>query len=37
MSRVVHFEFPADNPEEVAEFYKNTLGWKIDDGSKSIE
>jgi predicted enzyme related to lactoylglutathione lyase len=28
-SCVVHFEFPADNPEQVAEFYKNTLGWKI--------
>jgi predicted enzyme related to lactoylglutathione lyase len=25
----VHFEFPADNPEQVAEFYKKTMDWKI--------
>jgi hypothetical protein len=29
MSRVVHFEIPADNPERVAEFYKKVLGWDI--------
>jgi predicted enzyme related to lactoylglutathione lyase len=29
LSCVVHSEFPADNPEQVAEFYKNTLGSKI--------
>jgi predicted enzyme related to lactoylglutathione lyase len=29
MSRVVHFEIPADNPERVAEFYKKVLGWVI--------
>jgi uncharacterized protein len=29
MSRVVHFEIPADNPDLVAGFYKNVLGWEI--------
>jgi hypothetical protein len=29
MSRVVHFEIPADNPERVADFYKKVLGWSI--------
>jgi hypothetical protein len=29
MSRVVHFEIPADNPERVAGFYKKVLGWEI--------
>ena len=29
MSRVVHFEIPADNPDRVAEFYKKVLGWNI--------
>jgi predicted enzyme related to lactoylglutathione lyase len=29
MSRVVHFEIPADNPERVAGFYKKVLGWTI--------
>jgi predicted enzyme related to lactoylglutathione lyase len=29
MSRVVHFEIPADNPERVAGFYKKVLGWAI--------
>jgi predicted enzyme related to lactoylglutathione lyase len=29
MSRVVHFEIPADNPERVAGFYKKVLGWDI--------
>ena len=29
MSRVVHFEIPADNPERVAGFYKKVLGWNI--------
>ena len=29
MSRVVHFEIPADNPDRVAEFYKKVLGWAI--------
>lgn len=29
MSRVIHFEIPADNPERVAEFYKNVLDWSV--------
>jgi len=29
MSRVVHFEIPADNPDRVAGFYKKVLGWEI--------
>jgi len=29
MSRVVHFEIPADNPDRVAEFYKKVFGWDI--------
>ena len=29
MSRVVHFEIPADNPERIAEFYNKVLGWDI--------
>jgi len=30
MSRVVHFEIPADNPERAAGFYKKAFGWKIE-------
>src|SRR5260221_13698433 len=30
MSRVVHFEIPADNPERAAAFYKKAFGWKIE-------
>jgi uncharacterized protein len=29
MSRIVHFEIPAEKPEQIAEFYKKTLGWDI--------
>jgi predicted enzyme related to lactoylglutathione lyase len=29
MSRVVHFELPADNPERAVEFYKKTFGWQF--------
>lgn len=29
MSRVVHFEILADDPEKVAEFYKEALGWEV--------
>ena len=29
MSRVIHFELPADNPERVVEFYKKVFGWQI--------
>lgn len=30
MSKVVHFEIPADDPERAVEFYKKVFGWKID-------
>jgi len=29
MSRVVHFELPADNPERAVEFYKKVFGWNF--------
>ena len=29
MSRVVHFEIPAENLDRVAGFYKKVLGWAI--------
>ncbi|MFH1279054.1 MAG: VOC family protein [Candidatus Eisenbacteria bacterium] len=29
MSRVVHFEIHASDPERAARFYRNILGWKI--------
>ncbi len=28
MPRPVHFEFSADDPEKLAKFYEDTLGWK---------
>jgi len=30
MSRVVHFEIPAENPDRAAAFYKKAFGWKIE-------
>ena len=29
MGRVIHFEFPADNPERAVEFYTKVFGWEI--------
>jgi predicted enzyme related to lactoylglutathione lyase len=29
MSRGIHFELPADNPERAVKFYQDVLGWKI--------
>ena len=29
MSRIVHFELPADDPERAIEFYKKVFGWHI--------
>lgn len=29
MSKIIHFEIPADKPERAAEFYKKVFGWKI--------
>jgi predicted enzyme related to lactoylglutathione lyase len=28
MSRVIHFEIPANDPEKLADFYKKAFGWK---------
>ncbi len=28
MSRVIHFEIPASNPERASAFYKKVFGWK---------
>jgi predicted enzyme related to lactoylglutathione lyase len=30
MSRVIHFEIPANDPERTASFYKQAFGWKIE-------
>lgn len=30
MSRVVHFEIPASDPERASTFYKKVFGWKIE-------
>jgi len=29
MSRVIHFEVPADNPERAVDFYKKVFGWNF--------
>jgi predicted enzyme related to lactoylglutathione lyase len=30
MSRVVHFEIPADDPERAIKFYEDAFGWKFE-------
>jgi len=30
MSRVIHFEIPAANPEKLSAFYQKVFGWKFD-------
>jgi predicted enzyme related to lactoylglutathione lyase len=30
MSRVIHFEIPASDPDRAAGFYKKAFGWKIE-------
>ena len=30
MNRVTHFEIGAEKPEELADFYKKTFGWKFE-------
>ena len=30
MSRVVHFEFYAEDPQRAVEFYQSVFGWKIE-------
>ena len=29
MSRIIHFEIPADHPERLVEFYGNVFGWRF--------
>jgi predicted enzyme related to lactoylglutathione lyase len=37
MSRITHFEIPADNPERAIKFYQKTFGWKIEKWDGPIE
>lgn len=37
MSRVVHFEIPADNPERAIKFYQDVFGWRIEKWAGPIE
>jgi len=37
MSRVVHFEIPADNPERSIKFFESVFGWKIEKWDGPIE
>ena len=30
MSRVIHFEIPASDPQRAANFYRKAFGWKIE-------
>jgi len=30
MSRVIHFEIPASDPERASAFYQKVFGWKIE-------
>ena len=30
MSRVIHFEIPASDPERASKFYQKVFGWKFD-------
>ena len=30
MSRVIHFDLSADNPERAAKFYRSVFGWKVE-------
>ena len=34
MSRVVHFEIHADNPERAGTFYRDAFGWTVEDWSE---
>lgn len=29
-NRIIHFEIPSDNPEQIKKFYETVFGWKID-------
>lgn len=37
MSRVVHFEVPADDPERAIKFYESVFGWRIEKWEGPIE
>jgi uncharacterized protein len=37
MSRVIHFEIPAADPERAAAFYKKAFGWKFEKWPGPIE
>ena len=37
MSRVVHFEIPADDPERAIQFYEKVFNWKIEKWEGPIE
>jgi predicted enzyme related to lactoylglutathione lyase len=37
MSRVVHFEIPADDPERSIKFFESVFGWKIEKWDGPIE
>ena len=37
MSRITHFEIPADDPERAIKFYEQVFGWKIEKWDGPIE
>ena len=37
MSRVIHFDLSADNPERAAEFYKSVFNWKVSKWEGSVD
>ena len=37
MSRVVHFEIPADDPERAIQFYEKVFNWKIEKWEGPVE
>lgn len=37
MSRVIHFEIPADDPERSISFYEKVFGWRIEKWDGPIE
>jgi predicted enzyme related to lactoylglutathione lyase len=37
MSRVTHFEIPADDPERAIKFYQDVFGWRIEKWAGPIE
>ncbi len=34
---IVHFEIPANDPEKLADFYRNLFGWKIEKAEGEME